>query len=214
MRSEDYTKKIREKHSKVQTKLWQDPEYRKMQTASHNKKRGLQVEHVDKVCLYCGNIFTVAPWESSRKFCVRACYNSYNLIHRVGSKAPNWRGGISKVGHFPYPIDFDNRIRKLVRERDNYTCQLCGIIEDLSLSMFGKQLSIHHIDYDKCNTSQWNLISLCCRCHAKTNYNRSYWSEMFTSFVQQSVSRRKIIDLDYMILRKPKQCLCVKEEKE
>jgi hypothetical protein len=36
-------------------------------------------------------------------------------------------------------------------------------------------LDIHHIDYDKNNLQENNLISLCQKCHGKTNFNREYW---------------------------------------
>jgi len=37
---------------------------------------------------------------------------------------------------------------------------------------------VHHLDYNKmqgCETKDWNLLPLCTRCHAKTNFNRWYW---------------------------------------
>lgn len=63
--------------------------------------------------------------------------------------------------------------RKLIRERDGYICQLCGCPE----LECDENLSVHHIDYDKHNDAPENLISLCRRCHVKTNTNRRYWKE-------------------------------------
>ena len=52
-----------------------------------------------------------------------------------------------------------------IRERDNYICQIC--------SQYGNY--VHHIDYNKTNCNPNNLITLCIKCHSKTNFNREYW---------------------------------------
>ena len=41
---------------------------------------------------------------------------------------------------------------------------------------------IHHIDYDKKNCNENNLITLCLRCHRKTNANRRFWQYYFNFF--------------------------------
>ena len=43
----------------------------------------------------------------------------------------------------------------------------------------GDTLHVHHIDYDKKNNNENNLISLCCSCHAQTNFKREDWQEYF-----------------------------------
>lgn len=83
---------------------------------------------------------------------------------RTNSNHWNWQGGIAKN---PYNSSFKS-IRNLIRLRDNFQCQLCGIgEEDLS-----RQLAIHHIDFDKQNCVEENLIALCNSCNVKVNYNR------------------------------------------
>jgi 5-methylcytosine-specific restriction endonuclease McrA len=49
------------------------------------------------------------------------------------------------------------------------------------LKGFYRQLDVHHIDYDKDNLSPNNLITLCRRCHVKTNNNRDFWRNYFVS---------------------------------
>jgi len=95
----------------------------------------------------------------------------------IGEKNWNWKGGISD---YPYPEDWTETLRKSIRERDNYTCQLCGIHQD-ELEGWNKQLDCHHIDYNKNNLNPDNLISLCRQCHQKTNFNREYWIEYFNN---------------------------------
>ena len=84
----------------------------------------------------------------------------------VGEKNPAWQGGKSFE---PYPTDWTEKLRRMIRERDNYICQVCG--------KYGKV--IHHIDYNKNNCLPINLITLCYDCHRQTNGNREYWERYF-----------------------------------
>lgn len=96
-----------------------------------------------------------------------------------GKRSHFWIDGRSK-GNYQYPQDWKENLKESIRQRDNYICQECGTHQ--SELNFGqvKKLDIHHIDYDKDNLDPINLISLCRRCHMKTNYNRSYWIEYFS----------------------------------
>lgn len=87
---------------------------------------------------------------------------------------PRWEGGKSFE---PYTIEFDRQLKDLIRLRDNYTCQLCGVPE----AECYEKLHCHHGDYDKENCLPSNLISLCRRCHTKTNSNREYWTGYFNN---------------------------------
>jgi HNH endonuclease len=92
----------------------------------------------------------------------------------TGPKNPNWTGGLN----LPYGPEFDRDLKEIVRKRDNYICQNCGMTEEEHLIVFGIILSVHHIDYDKLNNILSNLISLCRQCHLRTNHNRTYWKEL------------------------------------
>lgn len=74
-----------------------------------------------------------------------------------------------------YPEEFNEALKESIRKRDNRTCQECRHTE----KQLGYKLSIHHIDYDKTNLNESNLISLCKSCHAKTNYNRDDWIQYY-----------------------------------
>jgi 5-methylcytosine-specific restriction endonuclease McrA len=82
-------------------------------------------------------------------------------------KNPNWQGGISKN---PYPLEFDNRLKRKIFERDGFRCKLCGI---------NHLLGCHHIDYDKKNCEEENLVTLCRGCNIRVNYNRNFWENYF-----------------------------------
>jgi len=91
---------------------------------------------------------------------------------KYGENNPQWQGGIS---NYQYSNEWTRSLREKVRIRDFNYCQFCGIIQEC----LSYKLSVHHIDYDKENCSDNNLISLCRICHTKTNTNRGYWMDYF-----------------------------------
>lgn len=86
----------------------------------------------------------------------------------LGKNSGNWRGGSSFL---PYSVDWTQTLKKSIRERDRYTCQICFSQPE--------KLDVHHKDYDKLNCNPDNLISLCHSCHSKTNNNRKFWMDYF-----------------------------------
>lgn len=86
---------------------------------------------------------------------------------KKGKEHPAWKGGCS---YEPYSVDWTKTLKRSIKERDHYTCQVCGEQEDLM---------IHHIDYNKKNSDPDNLVTLCRSCHTKTNYNRNNWVKYF-----------------------------------
>jgi 5-methylcytosine-specific restriction endonuclease McrA len=106
-----------------------------------------------------------------RKFSEEHKQNISKNHHDVSlEKNPKWLGGKSFE---PYTIDWTETLRTSIRERDKFTCQICGEKQGDRL------LSVHHIDYNKNNCDPKNLISLCLKCHNGTNNNRNYWINYF-----------------------------------
>jgi len=101
-----------------------------------------------------------------------------------GSKNPNWRGGIAFE---PYSAEFDNELRKIIRMRDNHQCQLCSISAEEHWLKHFSLLPVHHINYNKLDQRMSNLITLCKKCHGKTNGNRFYYEQLFTK-IQEGVT--------------------------
>lgn len=93
-----------------------------------------------------------------------------------GEKNPNWQGGISFL---PYPFIFGKDLKEHIRKRDNYICQLCKKSEEEEFKEFGQHLAVHHIDHNINNCNENNLITLCCRCNSKVNFNIEFWKEIF-----------------------------------
>ena len=85
---------------------------------------------------------------------------------KTKDKHPNWKGGIS---YEPYSLDWTETLKRAIRERDKYICVICN----------GYGWIIHHIDYNKKNCDSNNLITLCKKCHTKTNFRRDYWFNYF-----------------------------------
>jgi hypothetical protein len=93
---------------------------------------------------------------------------------RIRENAPGWKGGKSFE---PYTTDFDEVLKEKIRDRDGRVCQVCGVPE---YELYEK-LHVHHIDYNKKNCLETNLISLCRKHHVKTNFRREFWYEFFTN---------------------------------
>lgn len=70
-------------------------------------------------------------------------------------KNPNWQGGKSFE---PYGLDFNENLKEKIRKRDKFICQIC-------YQQINKKLDVHHIDRNKKNNLENNLISLCHHCH-------------------------------------------------
>lgn len=96
----------------------------------------------------------------------------------TGEKHPHWQGGISVE---PYTKEFNTQLKWLIRMRDAFTCQLCGMPE----CEHGRALTTHHIDYNKKNSLPNNLIALCTSCNFKVNNDRAYWTNYFRDLLNQ-----------------------------
>lgn len=88
----------------------------------------------------------------------------------TGEGNPAWLGGKS---YEPYSETFSPALRRRIRERDNFTCQLCFVPEN------GRKHAVYHIDYDKKNSRDENLTLLCIKCNTRVNKSREFWTRHF-----------------------------------
>lgn len=102
---------------------------------------------------------------------------------------PNWKGGTS---YHPYSSDFDVELKKKIKLRDSNTCGICEKIT--------QKIQIHHIDYDKLNSSDKNLICLCNKCHGRTNFNRGAWIKYFEELIKNKYDKMSSNDILDQIL--------------
>lgn len=93
----------------------------------------------------------------------------------------NWQGGKSFE---EYPEEF-YEIREYIRQLHGNVCALCEKTPEEN----EEELSVHHIDYDKTNNEENNLIPLCRECHLTTNYHRKEWIEIFRSIKENMGSQ-------------------------
>lgn len=116
------------------------------------------------------------PWMKGKKHTEKA--KEKNRQAHKGNKNSRWRGGISFA---PYTTDWTETLRQAIRERDRYTCQMPGC----NRKQGDRAFAVHHIDYDKLNSNPDNLITLCTKCHSKTNSNRKYYINLLTNLTKK-----------------------------
>lgn len=105
---------------------------------------------------------------------------SVNLAIKEGRKI-SWNKLEFRV---PYPYEFNRLLKEQIRQRDNFECQLCKINQE----ELNEKLIVHHIDFDKNNNLEFNLISLCRSCHGKVHCaNNLIWINFF-----QNIQVRKL----------------------
>lgn len=145
-------------------------ERNKIQTNTPNFKHGKCC--IKTFCIDCGKLLGKNSGFKNSIRCRSCC--------RKGKLNPNYINGI---GRLPYTAEFSDELKNKIRDRDNRTCQLCKIIE----SNYFRKLDIHHIDYNKENCKDENLISLCVKCNTKANGNRDYWFAFFTYIMENYI---------------------------
>jgi len=118
---------------------------------------------IKRFCNICGEEFYISKSTADRGyglFCSNKCLNK--SIEGEGNRF--WKGGKSFE---PYSIEFNNSLKKKIRDRGGNKCQVCGLSNEESKNLWGKSLIVHHIDEDKKNSNEENLIPLCLSCHLK-----------------------------------------------
>lgn len=143
-------------------KVVNHPRYGKHHSIKSKKKIG------DSRIYPTGNMHPRYGKKHSRNTKLKMSKNHSNVN---GKNNPNWCNGKSFE---KYSINFNKTLKENIRKRDKYVCQECG----LKLNK-NKKLAIHHIDYNKKNNKENNLVSLCNSCHSKTNFKRSDWAKYF-----------------------------------
>lgn len=161
--------------------------WNKFKTGVYSKKRLDQLREARIGNQYfLGHRHTEEAKEKIRKAMIGNCHHLGHAHTKVakerigmanrGNKNGNWRDNASS---FPYAIDFDKGLKERIRKRDNYTCRSCGVKEKELKNRHFKKLVIHHIDYNKLNSKETNLIALCSNCNIKVNVNRDFWMIYF-----------------------------------
>ena len=101
-------------------------------------------------------------------------------LMKISQNCPNYIDGRSSI---PYPLEFF-KIKNNILKRDNYICQKCKITQKEHLIIYNSILSVHHINYDKQNCNEYNLISLCKKCNSEVNKDRIEWTRIFKDILK------------------------------
>ncbi len=140
----------------------------------HNYKGGLPN------CIDCGNQVSHYSVIRCIKCSNKGILNSMYNIHRFGKKSPNYKHGLSGKS---YPHEFNIK-KDYIFRRDNSQYQNCGITEIEHLNKYNTKLHVHHINYNKFDNIEFNLITTCMNCNLKANGNRDYWFAYYTYIME------------------------------
>ncbi len=146
-----------------------------------------------RICERCGKEFEYTRRnlhkDQERVFCSLNCArnngNNKEITNNLGS-------------NYKYLFGFNKKLKNKIKKRDSYSCQLCGKTEELH---------IHHIDYNKKNNEENNLITLCRKCHNITNFNREFWTQVFMGLNSNSKVVKKGWGLEIHLVNNEKYCL-------
>ena len=111
---------------------------------------------------------------------------AHKRLYKDPRNHPRWLDGLSFL---PYAFEWTEELREKIRNRDHRTCQLCHIKEKEHIKKYAQKLPVHHIDYNKENCDEDNLITLCLICNSKVNANRDYWYAYFTYLLAYKINR-------------------------
>jgi len=128
----------------------------------HYCKCGKEIDYRSKRCHTCADIYL----------------HKIGILNSKGKNNPMFNDWSSRE---PYSSEWSEELKEFIRKRDNYTCQLCH--------KRGK--TVHHIDYNKQNCKETNLIITCLSCNARANFNRDYWTIFYTNKIKEIILWKK-----------------------
>lgn len=88
-----------------------------------------------------------------------------------------------------YHNAFNQKLKDSIRERDGHVCQRCKIDENSYKEQTNRNLTVHHVNYDKTDIRNENLITLCGGCNIAVNTNCDYWQKVFTDKINAMYSK-------------------------
>lgn len=156
-----------------------------------NIKHGRYSKRYHTYCLACGKEICSGSIRcgscSQMGHCVsKTTRQNMSKAQKIRLKDP--KNHPSYIGNLDrkYPLEF-RKIKKIIRKRDEFICQnpRCKIKQKENIKKYNRKLDVHHIDYNKINCKEENLITLCLKCNCKVNFNRDYWFAYFTYIIEE-----------------------------
>ena len=125
-----------------------------------------------KECLYCGKEFWTYD-RLTKKYCRKKCYSLHKRELQKGDNSHFWRGGKTKLNKLIRTRAKYQEWRNSVFERDNWTCQKCGIASGIGRRVY---LHAHHIkqysEFPKLIYKKENGLTLCKNCHLLEHHHK------------------------------------------
>ena len=107
---------------------------------------------------------------------MRAVYKQYKDAEKRRAYLKHWReNNQDKIKDYrTRDVRARNKTREKIRERDNYTCQICH-----RQWIGGRRFPVHHLDCDRTKSTitenyeeaKDNLITLCHKCHINLHWS-------------------------------------------
>lgn len=207
-KNKEYRKKVitKEKYAKILTKDFLIKEYTNNKKSAYTiakqikcnpsvvytylRKHKIKIRHKQKIeqhyCIEegCNTKISDNNWRYGKHRCPSCAMRKMTLeLFEDPRNHPRW---IKDRSLMEYGDEFDSALKEAIRQRDGYKCQECGCTQLEN----GRQLDVHHIDYDKKHNTFDNLIALCHRCHMRTNGNkdnRNKWTKHFQDKLKQKL---------------------------
>jgi len=135
-------------------------------------------------CLVCSKEMLLVPaLIKCRKTCSRECNKVWCSWKIGGEHNPKYIDGRCNND---YGGGFKRTLKEQIRDRDKRTCQNCDMDELQHKQLTKQSLVVHHIDYNKKNNNEHNLISLCVFCHnGICNVNKDKFLSIYKEKITQ-----------------------------
>jgi hypothetical protein len=148
------------------------------------KNNGHPSDHNLKAsCGYCGIEIKITKRRlNKRTYCNYSCSRKAHSAYIRGNKNGRYVHGKTNSA---YPAGWTNSYKETIRNRDSLQCKLCNLPQ----KKHDVRLHVHHIDYNKENLNQSNLITLCKYCHGKMHgilEERTRWKEKLSNLLNES----------------------------
>jgi hypothetical protein len=128
---------------------------------------------------------TISKAQTGKKESKETCLKISKAM--CGKNNPRYINGLSKN---KYKSIFSDELKLKIRTRDNFTCQCCGMIEQTHIEKSQKVLTVHHVDYDKENCKEDNLIALCIGCNCKANGTKEFDRDYYFAYYRYLIENR------------------------
>lgn len=137
---------------------------------------------IKKLCLICKKEFAVRLYrikDGEGKYCSRKCQGKWRSINIRGENHWSWKGGTYGTERHAImrQIEYINWAKN-IKERDNYTCQICGITKAFFHSNHIKKFA----DYPELRFNLINGITICRDCDHKFVMRHEELCEDFFNF--------------------------------